>query len=133
MSTPDLTAINPEEELDLSGFGLQPFTDDLLIEDAGIEETDAGRRWFIVMRPQNEHEAAEELMNGVVQDGGYLSHSERPELVKYGVNGLKAVFRAVFGQDNGAIADLKGRMVRAKISEDDNGFARARRYQKAQG
>lgn len=131
MSTPDLSTIMPDAELDLSGFGLQPFTDVFLIEDAGIEETDAGRRWFIKMRPTTEQEAAEELPGGMVQDGGYLTHDERPELVKYGTNGLKRVFRAVYGTDSGSLEGLKGQTITASVEEDNSGFPRARRYKQA--
>lgn len=129
----DLSGINPEDELDLDGFGLQDFEDDFLITDAGIEERDEGRRWYIELQPTTRDDMVEELINGVARDGGYLNHDERPQLAKIGIGSLKQIFRAVYGRTQGTVAGLKGEMVRAKVTEDDSGFARVRRYRKPQG
>jgi len=124
----DLTTIDPTDELDLDNFGLQAFEDDFLIVSATIEETDLGRRWQIELQPTTEVDQIENLPNGVIRDGGYLTHAEREELVRIGMSSLKRVFKAALGTTQGAISDLQGKMVHARASEDANGFARARGY-----
>jgi hypothetical protein len=131
MAEVDLSTIDPTEELDLGDFGLQPFEGNLLITDAGFEETEAGRRWFIELEPVDNEEAKEYLPGGKLKDGGYLTHADREELVRIGVQSLKRIFRAVFGRESGAIAALKGEMVWGQVSEDDNGFTRVRRLSSA--
>lgn len=126
MSNMDLSTINPEDELDLDGFGLQEFTDTFLIVEAGFQDSDQGRRWYILAEPTTNEEAKEELPNGQVRDGGYLTHVDREELVRMGVGGLKRYFRACLGKQNGSILELKGATFQARCSEDDAGFARLR-------
>lgn len=124
----DLSTITPEEELDLSEFGLQPFTADMLITDAGFEETDNGRRWYVIMEPQDvDEDILVELPNGEVRDGGYLTHVERDQLVRIGTGELKRLFKAVLGTESAAITDLVGEMVNAQVKER-NGFAQPGRY-----
>jgi hypothetical protein len=124
----DLSTINPEDELDLGAFGLQPFEGNLLIVDSGIEDTDNGRRWFIVMEPVDNEEAKEHLPGGQIKDGGFMTHVEREELVRIGISSLKRIFRSVLNRENGSLTALRGEMIYAQVSEDDNGYVRARRY-----
>jgi len=129
----DLTNLSPDDELDLSGTGLQTFEDDFLIVDAGIEETENGRRWFVTMEPTTNTEQAENLPNGQVKDSGYLTHVDRDQLVNIGKSSLKRVFKAVFGRETGTIGSLKGEMIHAQVSEGASGFAQVRRQGPAKG
>lgn len=133
----DLSTITPDQELDLSDYGLQPFTDNFLITDAGIEEHENGRRWFVELEPQTELEKAEELPGGVVREGGFLSVSpdadyDDPEmLVRIGVGTLKRFFKAVFNQEHGAIEEMIGEMVNARVQDDGSGFPDVSRVRQA--
>lgn len=124
----DLSTITPEEELDLSEFGLQPFEDDFLIVEAGFEDSDNGRRWYVIMEPQDaDPDTLAELPNGQVRDGGYLTHVDRAQLVRIGTGSLKRLFKAVLGKESAAISELEGEMVHARV-EERNGFAQPGRY-----
>lgn len=128
----DLADVKPGDELDLSEFGVPTFTDLLLVTDAGIEETDDGRRWFVELEPQTEMEAKEQLPEGKVKDSGFMSHNERQDLVEMGMKALKRYFKAAFGKPQGSVDGLRGQTIKAQISEDDNGFTRVRKLQRAQ-
>jgi hypothetical protein len=125
----DLSTLDPHDELDLEGEGLQPFEDDFLIVSATInDDNENGRRWQIELQPTTEVEAMEDVPGDTVRDGGFLTHDDRPELVNIGKGSLKRVFKAAFGAASGSIADLEGKMVHARVSEGKTGFAQVRNY-----
>lgn len=128
----DLTTLSPDDELDLDGFGLQPFEDDFLIVSADIVESTNGRRWQIELQPTTEVEQVENIPGGVIRDSGFLTHDDRDDLVRIGITSLKRVFKAALGRTNASIKELEGETVHARVTEDDNGFARARGYRPAQ-
>lgn len=115
---------SPDDELDLSGEGLQTQRADLRIIETDVTANDNGQRWVVVMEPVGEE--IEGLMGNKVRDSGYLSHRDRPDLVKIGRSSLKRLGKHACGTEVFKLNDLIGCTVNAQISEDDSGFARVR-------
>lgn len=137
MSSVDLSGITPDQEIDLSGFGLQPYDADHLIVEAGIDTDDRGKRWYVILEPQDvDEEVIEGLINGQVRDGGFLwvdpdaGYDNPEQLVRIGGEGLKRLFKAVLGREHGAMTDLEGQIVHATVKER-NGFPQPGRYKAA--
>ena len=125
----NVETFSPDDELDLSGAGLQTQVLEWLIADATVEEHQDGQRWQIILQPVGQE--VEGLPNNEGRDGGFLTHSSRPELVNMGRGMLKNVYKAALGTPKGRLSDLVGKTVSAQISESDTGFARFRRYKAA--
>lgn len=125
----EATTFSPDDELDLSGAGLQPETGLFQIEEAKYETNDDGTRWVAIFVPVGR--TIEGLINNRVRDSGYVSHQSRPELVNMGKGGLKKLYLAAFGQPKGKLGELPGVIVQAYLSEDKNGFGKLGRYKPA--
>ena len=114
------------DELDLSGEGLQPTTANFMIVDADFVTTDDGTRWEATLEPVGQE--IEGLYNNQVKDSGYWTHGSREDLVRYGRGGLRRLARAAIGRDAGfTLADLRGQIVSGTVSEDDRGYTRIKK------
>lgn len=127
--TNDTQRFSPNDELDLTGEGLQPTDGTFLIVKTEIQENDMGQRWSVTFEPVDGE--IDGLMGNKVQDGGYLTHVDREELVKIGRGSLKRLGSTVLGREVFKLNELEGQQVRARVSEDKSGFARIGRYSKA--
>ncbi|KKN39755.1 hypothetical protein LCGC14_0740340 [marine sediment metagenome] len=123
----EVTTIDPDAELDLEGDGLQPFYDNFLITEAGIEDSDNGQRWVVIFEPENE---GEKLPNGKARDSGFLTYTGDSEhdLVAMGRGQLKRLFQAALGKPKAKITELEGVRVYAYIREGNTGFPQIGRY-----
>lgn len=119
-------SFSPDDELDLSGEGLQPTDGLFLISNPRVEEHAEGQRWMFDLEVQGDEIPG--LPNQKARDSGFLAHRSRPELAKMGKGTLKRIFKEVLGTDRARLQDLEGKLVRAQVSEDDNGYSRVRRY-----
>lgn len=130
---PTEITIDPTQELDLTGEGLQTTTADFRIVEADIEETEFGNRWVAVFEPIGME--IDGLPGNSVRDSGYLSYdgpSEHP-LASYGRSGLKRLFQAALGTPTASVAALRGATVNAKVSEGNDGFPRIKNYRPVRG
>ncbi len=126
----DATTLSPDDELDLSGAGLQETTAVFEVVDAQYETNERGTQYAIVFE-------AEEEINGLpgnrITDKGYISAPgfEDPEKVaqmeQIGQGRLKQIFMAFFGLPKGALSQLIGQRIQAQVREV-NGFNKIGRF-----
>lgn len=119
--------IDPTEELDLSGEGLQRQRALFTVIDAGVKASKSGKGRnafvkFAANAPIDENPKFEASAYFVVVH-------EKLSVAKGGKAQLKRLFTAAFGQPEGTIAALKGTVVSAEVWEDDDGFRRIGRFQ----
>lgn len=119
---------SPDDELDLSGEGLQPTTGIFVITEADVVAHANGQRWVITYEPE---EVIEGLPGGKAKDSGFLNHVSNEDAARIGRSILKRIGKAALGQDKFPMSALKGARVRATVSEDDAGFTRMGRYASA--
>ena len=116
--------ITADTQLDLEGEGLQPTEAQFIIVGTDVVENDNGQRWVVTF------EATEEipgLLGGTVDDGGYLSHKEREDLVQMGRGQLKRLGRSLLGRTAFALSELEGFVVTGTVMENDAGYTNIRR------
>ena len=117
-----------DDELDLDGYGLQPTDSTFVIADVEIVENDNGQSWVVHFEATEDIEG---LPGGKVRDRGYMTHNTRDDLVNIGMGSLKRLRVAATGDTSGSLSSLIGQTVRARVSEDKNGFTRIGRYSAA--
>lgn len=129
--TTDENYFNPDDELDLTGEGLQPTDADFLIVKAGVLSHEHGQRWECVFEPVGT--TIEGLPNNQVRDNGFLTYDgpSQHDLAQIGKGVLKRLMTAALGTPRGRMVDLEGKTVGARVSEDNSGFARIGRYRAA--
>lgn len=119
-----------DDDLDLDDAGLQPTDAEFTITDVEITSNDRGQRWVVHFEPSDGLEI-EGLMGNKVRDSGYLTHTDREDLVNIGRSSLKRLRVAATGTASGPMTEMIGSRVQARVSEDANGFARIGRYKSA--
>lgn len=119
--------LSPEQELDLSGEGLQRTRATFEITGAELNPSKKGTGTVLHVS----FEALEEVdgIPGFRADEYIVVRHPKPGVAKGGMGRLKRLFIAAFGTPEGSIAGLEGRQVSAEVWEDEEGFRRIGRYQ----
>lgn len=126
----DASTLSPDDELDLSGAGLQEVTGIFEVVDAGYETGENGTQYAIVFEAEEEISG---LPGNRITDKGYIDASGYPDpekqaqMEQIGQGNLKRIFMAFFGLPKGAIGQLIGQRIQAHVSER-NGFNRIGRF-----
>jgi hypothetical protein len=120
-------SLSAEQELDLSGEGLQRTRAVFEITDTELNPAKSGQGTVLHIS----FEALEPIdeQDGFRADEYLVVRHAKKSVAKGGMGRLKRLFIAVFGTPEGSIAGLVGRTVSAEVWEDAEGFRRIGRYQ----
>lgn len=119
--------IDPTEELDLSGEGLQRQRALFTVVEATIKPSKSGKgRNASIVFAANEPIDGNEKFNVTAT---FVVIHEKLSVAKGGRAQLKRLFAAAYGNPEGTVADLKGKVVSAEVWEDDDGFRKIGRFQ----
>jgi hypothetical protein len=124
-------ALSPDQELDLSGEGLQRTRASFEITDTELNPAKSGQGTVLHIS----FEATEPVdeIEGFRADAYMVVRHVKKAVQKGGMGQLKRLFIAVFGTPAGSIDGLKGRFVSAEVWEDEDGFRRIGRFQPVAG
>jgi len=120
-------SLSTEQELDLSGEGLQRTRAVFEITDTELNPSKSGQGTVLHIS----FEATEPVdeIEGFRADSWLTVRHVKKAVAKGGMGQLKRLFIAVFGTPEGSISGLVGRQVSAEVWEDQEGFRRIGRYQ----